>query len=77
MVCLAELIRDIVNASIRPLSFFPIPCRFVFASAFFETGIAVFRRRQDNTLEASQVLKLFLKSLKSYVLDLFSIRELF
>lgn len=31
--------------------------RFVFTSALYENGIAVFRRRQDNTLEASQLIK--------------------
>ena len=40
------------------LKCFSIHCRFVFTSASHENGIAVFRRRQDNTLEASQVLKL-------------------
>ena len=76
MVGLAELSRDILNACTLTFFFFSIPCRFVFTSALFENGIAVFRRRQDNTLEASQVLNLFLKRLKSNVLDL-SITELF
>ena len=64
LVCLAKKSRDILNGLIHLVLLFlfvSIPCRFVFTSAFSEKGVAVFRRRQDNTLEASQVLDLLLK----------------
>ena len=39
------------------------PFSFVFASATHENGVAVYRRRRDNTLEASQVGRLNEKKL--------------
>ena len=77
LVCLAKKSRDILNVLIHLVLFLfvPIPCRFVFTSAFSEKDVAVFRRRQDNTLESSLVLDLLLKCLKSNVPEL-SITEL-
>jgi len=39
----------------QPLRLFVVVCRFVFASTSFGHSVAVYRRRQDNTLEKSQV----------------------
>ena len=35
--------------------FLPIPCRFVFVPNHSSQSVVIYRRRQDNTLEESQV----------------------
>jgi len=50
------LFRGVVLQFRRQLqTFFVIFCRFIFASTSIGRSVKVFRRRQDNTLELSQV----------------------
>ena len=51
-----RLFRRVVLQFRRQLqTFFVIFCRFIFASTSIGRSVNVFRRRQDNTLELSQV----------------------
>ena len=64
------------QTSITSLCFFSILRRFVFASTWDGLSVAVYRRRKDNTLEASQVVKSIKQTLFEWPFALVSKRVL-